>query len=345
MTSLYADRRRSSRLNFCGNTTGTPEKKVFSAQKSSMLDGPRSKRARSAEAGGKELAEGDDFGQEAGREDADAGDDDGSDAHSESGYAAPAAGRRPSTGEEWGKAASGREDAEADTDDGSNAGAAGAPSAGAGAAGADPLSAWMDLDGCETMEDVRRVVHSRFKTSQQVLDYIQTYKDTRLLKLIPLLMQRPRLRLPHVHTLDHACHLISSCKNILVLTGAGVSVSAGIPDFRSTDGIYRRLRDEFGMPTPECMFDREYFDLNPQPFFSFAHELWPGRFDPTPCHRFIRLLEKKGQLLRNYSQNIDTLEQRAGITRSRSASVSELPSLASSITCARATRTLTYAHA
>ena len=191
-----------------------------------------------------------------------------------------------------------------------------AGAAGADAAGADLRSAWVDLDGCQTLEDVRRVVHARFKTSQQVLDYIQTYRDTRLLKLIPLLMERPRLRLPHVYTLDHACQLISSCKNILVLTGAGVSVSAGIPDFRSTDGIYRRLRDEFGMPTPECMFDREYFDRNPQPFFSFAHELWPGRFDPTPCHRFIALLEKQGQLLRNYSQNIDTLEQRAGITRS-----------------------------
>ena len=59
----------------------------------------------------------------------------------------------------------------------------------------------------------------------------------------------------------------------------------------------------------------EYFDRNPQPFFSFAHELWPGRFNPTPCHRFIALLEKRGQLLRNYSQNIDTLEQSAGITR------------------------------
>jgi len=308
-----------------------------------MLDGPSPKRARSADAGGKDPDEGDELGQEAGRKDADAGEDDGSDAHSASRYAAPAAGRRPSPsfGDEWGKEAGGRENPKADKDDGSDDGAAGAPSAGAGAAGADPRSAWMDLDGCETMEDVRRVVHARFKTSQQVLDYIQTSKDTRLLKLIPLLMQRPRLRLPHVHTLDHACHLISSCKNILVLTGAGVSVSAGIPDFRSTDGIYRRLRDEFGMPTPECMFDREYFDLNPQPFFSFAHELWPGRFDPTPCHSFIRLLEKKGRLLRNYSQNIDTLEQRAGITRSRSAL---FPRLACSITCVR-TDTHTYVYA
>ena len=185
-------------------------------------------------------------------------------------------------------------------------------------AGADPgrvRTPWLNLNGCRTLEDVRARVHARFRTSQELLDYIQTSQDTRLLKLIPLLMQRPRQRLPHVHSLDHACKLLSESKNILVLTGAGVSVSAGIPDFRSSDGIYRRLRDEFGMPKPECMFDKEYFDRNPQPFFSFAHELWPGRFNPTPCHRFIALLEKRGQLLRNYSQNIDTLEQSAGITR------------------------------
>ena len=35
---------------------------------------------------------------------------------------------------------------------------------------------WLDLDGCRTIEDVRRVVHTRFRTSQQLLDYIQAYK-------------------------------------------------------------------------------------------------------------------------------------------------------------------------
>jgi NAD-dependent SIR2 family protein deacetylase len=34
---------------------------------------------------------------------------------------------------------------------------------------------------------------------------------------------------------------ISSKKNILVLAGAGISVSCGIPDFRSQDGLYNTL--------------------------------------------------------------------------------------------------------
>ena len=43
-------------------------------------------------------------------------------------------------------------------------------------------------------------------------------------------------------------------------------------------------------------------------------EIYPGQFTPSTCHRFIHSLELHGKLLRNYTQNIDTLEQSAGIT-------------------------------
>ncbi|CAH8626809.1 unnamed protein product [Heterobilharzia americana] len=54
---------------------------------------------------------------------------------------------------------------------------------------------------------------------------------------------------------------------------------------------------------------------NPIPFFKFAKELFPGQFTPSITHRLIALLESKRKLLRNYTQNIDTLEQAAGVTR------------------------------
>lgn len=57
------------------------------------------------------------------------------------------------------------------------------------------------------------------------------------------------------------------------------------------------------------MFDIHYFRRDPRPFFKFAREIYPGQFKPSPCHRFIRNLEKQNKLLRNYTQNIDTLEQ------------------------------------
>lgn len=50
-----------------------------------------------------------------------------------------------------------------------------------------------------------------------------------------------------------------------------VSVSCGIPDFRSRDGIYARLAVDFpDLPDPQSMFDIEYFRRDPRPFFKFA---------------------------------------------------------------------------
>lgn len=124
----------------------------------------------------------------------------------------------------------------------------------------------------------------------------------------------PRERLLHVTSIEHVVKLITNCKNIIVLTGAGVSVSCGIPDFRSRDGIYARLSKDYpDLPDPQSMFDIHYFRSNPWPFFKFAKEIYPGQFVPSLCHRFISHLDKSGKLLRNYTQNIDTLEQTAGI--------------------------------
>ena len=103
-------------------------------------------------------------------------------------------------------------------------------------------------------------------------------------------------------------------KKILVLTGAGVSVAAGIPDFRTPGtGLYSNLK-KYNLPFPEAVFDVGFYKRNPQPFVTLAHELWPGlQHSPTKTHSFLSLLSKKGLLLRNYSQNIDGLEFLAGI--------------------------------
>ncbi|XP_077115095.1 NAD-dependent protein deacetylase sirtuin-1 [Ranitomeya variabilis] len=119
-----------------------------------------------------------------------------------------------------------------------------------------------------------------------------------------------------INTMEDALKLLQESKKIMVLTGAGVSVSCGIPDFRSRDGIYARLAVDFpDLPNPQAMFDIEYFRKDPRPFFKFAKEIFPGQFQPSLCHKFIAMLDKEGKLLRNYTQNIDTLEQVAGIQR------------------------------
>ncbi|CAG4931328.1 unnamed protein product [Parnassius apollo] len=103
------------------------------------------------------------------------------------------------------------------------------------------------------------------------------------------------------------------CKNIITLSGAGISTAAGIPDFRSPEtGLYHNLQ-KYNLPEPQAIFEINFFRQNPKPFFTLAKELYPGTFKPTVSHYFIRLLHEKGLLLRHYTQNIDTLERVAGI--------------------------------
>ncbi|XP_060071352.1 NAD-dependent protein deacetylase sirtuin-1-like [Ylistrum balloti] len=141
--------------------------------------------------------------------------------------------------------------------------------------------------------------------------------DFTLWKIIVNIMSEPprRKKLLHVNTMDDVLHLLKTCSKIMVLTGAGVSVSCGIPDFRSRNGIYARLAVDFpDLPDPQAMFDIKYFRADPRPFFKFAKEIYPGQFEPSKSHKFIKMLEGRGKLLRNYTQNIDTLEQVAGIS-------------------------------
>lgn len=63
-----------------------------------------------------------------------------------------------------------------------------------------------------------------------------------------------RQKLKHINTLTDVVRLIRNSNRIIVLTGAGVSVSCGIPDFRSRDGIYSRLAQDFpDLPDPQVM--------------------------------------------------------------------------------------------
>ncbi|KAI4521825.1 SIR2-domain-containing protein [Schizophyllum commune Loenen D] len=128
---------------------------------------------------------------------------------------------------------------------------------------------------------------------------------------------RMREKLPQYNTIDDAANLIKGAQRIMILTGAGISVSCGIPDFRSSTGLYANLKErgEYDLDDPQEMFDIHYFRENPAVFYSFAHEIYPSKFVPSPCHRFIKLVEDKGKLLRNYTQNIDTLETLAGVKR------------------------------
>jgi NAD-dependent deacetylase sirtuin 2 len=66
-------------------------------------------------------------------------------------------------------------------------------------------------------------------------------------------------------------------RNIVVLVGAGISVSAGIPDFRTPgSGLYCQLQ-KYNLPFPEAVFSLGFFRHNPKPFYMLAKELYPGQ--------------------------------------------------------------------
>ncbi|KAG9396517.1 SIR-2 [Carpediemonas membranifera] len=127
----------------------------------------------------------------------------------------------------------------------------------------------------------------------------------------------PRKQLPQFSSVNKGVEIIAKARRILVLTGAGISVSCGIPDFRSKDGLYSKVRARFPeLDDPTLMFDLAYFKKNPKVFYSFAREIWDVQgHEPSVSHMFISQLEARGQLLRNYTQNIDGIEAQAGISK------------------------------
>ena len=46
---------------------------------------------------------------------------------------------------------------------------------------------------------------------------------------------------------------------ILFMVGAGISTTAGIPDFRSKTGLFKQLQDKYNLSSPEEFFEKKHF--------------------------------------------------------------------------------------
>ncbi|KAJ2786648.1 NAD-dependent deacetylase hst3 [Coemansia interrupta] len=115
---------------------------------------------------------------------------------------------------------------------------------------------------------------------------------------------------------------VQACQRCIIITGAGISVSSGIPDFRSPDGLFQQLKQKYpnAVSNGKDLFDATLF-TDPgmiSVFYNFMGELrnLVSQANCTPTHRFIKELEERGKLLRCYTQNIDSLEKRIGLETS-----------------------------
>jgi len=102
---------------------------------------------------------------------------------------------------------------------------------------------------------------------------------------------------------------VAESGRIAFFGGAGVSTESGIPDFRSTGGLYHQ---EWKYP-PEVILSHSFYKSNPEEFFRFYRaKLLAPDAKPNAAHRKLAEWEAAGKLTAVVTQNIDGLHQAAG---------------------------------
>jgi NAD+-dependent protein deacetylase SIR2 len=102
-------------------------------------------------------------------------------------------------------------------------------------------------------------------------------------------------------------------RKIVVVAGAGISVSAGIPDFRSAHGLFKTLRSEHKLKASgKELFDASVYkdDSSTSSFHDMVRDLsnMAAKATPTPFHHLLARLAQEGRLLRLYTQNVDGID-------------------------------------
>ena len=103
--------------------------------------------------------------------------------------------------------------------------------------------------------------------------------------------------------------MLHSSRRAVFFGGAGVSTESGIPDFRSTDGLYHQ---QWRYP-PETILSHDFFRQKTDEFYDFYRQkmLCP-QARPNSAHEALAELEQMGILSAVITQNIDGLHQAAG---------------------------------
>ncbi|MDO4540749.1 MAG: Sir2 family NAD-dependent protein deacetylase [Syntrophomonadaceae bacterium] len=109
-----------------------------------------------------------------------------------------------------------------------------------------------------------------------------------------------------------AAALIKASHNTVVVTGAGISTEAGIPDFRGANGIYRKIGEDKAM----SVINIGFFNRDPATFYDFYREYFSfPDIKPAKAHYILAEMEKQGRIKAIVTQNVDNLHQLAGSRR------------------------------
>lgn len=109
--------------------------------------------------------------------------------------------------------------------------------------------------------------------------------------------------------MERLVSLLANSRNTIVVTGAGISTEAGIPDFRGQNGIYRQLGENKVM----SIININAFNQDPASFYDFymKHFIF-SPVKPSKAHYMLAEMEQKGRIKGIVTQNIDGLHEKAG---------------------------------
>jgi len=111
--------------------------------------------------------------------------------------------------------------------------------------------------------------------------------------------------------IEKLTEILRASHKMVFFGGAGISTESGIPDFRSSNGLWNeKLQLQL---RPEQLVSHTYFLRYPEAFFAFYREklIYPAA-KPNAAHFALAQLEQMGKLQAVITQNIDGLHQAAG---------------------------------
>ncbi|RPG30586.1 MAG: NAD-dependent protein deacetylase [Gammaproteobacteria bacterium TMED92] len=114
----------------------------------------------------------------------------------------------------------------------------------------------------------------------------------------------------HPRALDAITSTLENCEHVVAITGAGISTSSGISDYRDQAGAWKRPQPVQHQAFMQHLSWRQRYWARSQ--LGYPEFM---RAQPNAAHRALVTLEQSGKLVGVITQNVDRLHQRAGQQR------------------------------